>query len=53
MILDFQIMVLVLVKIHLFSIYVTKLNFTAAQRRRVEFNINELVPEEVIGYAVV
>ena len=46
-------MVLIMVTIYMFSIYATKINFTAAQRIRVEYNNDELVPEKVIGYAVV
>ena len=46
-------MVLMLVLLHMFSIYATKLKFTAAQGRRVEFKSVGLVPEGVVGYAVV
>ena len=37
----------------MFSFYATKLKFTAAQGRRVEFKSVGLVPEGVVGYAVV
>ena len=53
MILELQIMVLVLVILFMFSIYATKLKFTAAQGRRVEFKSFGLVPEGIVGYAVV
>ena len=52
-ILELQIMVLMLVLLHMFSIYANNLKFTANQGRRVEFKSVGLVPEGVVGYAVV
>ena len=46
-------MVLMLVILYMFSTYAIKLHFTAAQRRSVELKMVELVPDWVIGYAVV